>query len=534
MTIIALEKRIKKIFEKKFGEDTNMFSFSLPPPHLNFDLSSNFALIVAKKHKRNINDVFNDVKDLLKELKIDVELVNGFLNFRLPENIYQEYINLIISNETPFVKDENKKFKVIIEFVSANPTGPLHLASGVGASLGDSLARIMKECGFNVFTEYYVNDCGRQVELLGKSLMARYLGEEVGEDGYHGEYLFEIARKLPPEAKNWVEEDDIESFSRFAINEIITQQKKDLESFGVVFDNWFYESELHKNMLPDKILKILEEKNAVEIKEAAKWLKMEGTDDKERVLVKSNGAKTYFLNDLAYHWTKYERGFNWIIDIWGADHHGYIPRMKTGLKLMGFDERTFTVIIHQLVSIKRGNEVLKMSKRAGNFHTLRDLITETSKDAVRFFFTMRSPNTHLVFDVDLAKKQSNENPLYYVSYAHARCFSIIENANKLGIELNNGYILGEYNLTEDDRKILRKIFWFEKILFQCIKELTPHHITLYLIELAKEFHYYYERNRVIVPQDLKTTTARLFIISGVKEIIRKGLSLIGVSAPCKM
>jgi arginyl-tRNA synthetase len=261
---------------------------------------------------------------------------------------------------------------------------------------------------------------------------------------------------------------------------------------------------------------------------------MENSEDKERVLVKSNGLKTYFLNDLAYHLTKYERGFDWIIDIWGADHHGYIPRMKAGIKMLGLDEKKFTVLIHQLVSIKKGDEILKMSKRAGTFYTLRRLVEETSKDAVRFFFTTRSPNTHLVFDIELAKKQSNENPLYYVQYAHARISSIMENSKNKNFNPEEINSFGDYEPTPDDKKVIKKIFWFEKILNQCVKDLSPHHITTYLIELAGEFHSYYERNKIIDETNENSTRARLFILKGIKSSIKKGLELIGVSAPERM
>ncbi|MCX7641307.1 MAG: arginine--tRNA ligase, partial [Elusimicrobiales bacterium] len=437
------------------------------------------------------------------------------------------------NEDKPFIKNENKNKKINIEFVSANPTGPLHLASAVGACLGDSLANILMELGYEVHKEYYVNDCGRQVELLGKSLLARYTNKEIPEDGYHGDYLIELSKQLPDEAKEWEKNNQLDKFIKFAISKIIEQQKNDLKNLGVEFDRWFFESEIHQKKLQQKILDIFKEKNCLEEKDGAVWLKTQDETDQERVLKKSDGSNTYFLNDLAYHFTKYERGYTKIIDIWGADHHGYIPRMKAGLKLLGLDETKFIVILHQLVSIKKGSEILKMSKRAGKFYTLRQLIEETSKDAVRFFFTMRNPNTHVVFDIELAKKQSNENPLYYVQYAHARINSIIKNSIQKNIPQDK-FDFNDYELNEDDKKIIRKIFWFEKILEQCEKELTPHHITIYLIELAKEFHSYYEKNRVIDELNKTQSASRLFILKGVKKILKKGLSLIGVTAPDEM
>lgn len=529
MTPSKVEELIKSILKNNFKDEISLLSLTIPPSHIDFDASTNFGIIVSKKNKKDINEIYSNISNKLKEYNFDTSLLSGFINIRFDKTIYEQYIKEILNKEHLFKKENLPK--VIIEFVSANPTGPLHIASAIGASIGDILSNIMKELGYNVFKEYYVNNCGNQVELLGKSVLARYSNKPIPEEGYHGQYIIDICKKLPPEAKQWAENNDIEKFSNFAIDTIITEQKEVLSEFGLIFDRWFFESELHREKLPQKVLDILKSKNEIEEKDGALWLKSDDKQDKERVLVKSNGAKTYFLNDLAYHLTKYERGFQWIIDIWGADHHGYIPRMKNGIRKLGYDEKKFTVIIHQLVSIKKGNDLVKMSKRQGTFYTLKELITETSKDAIRFFFTQRSPNTHIIFDIELAKKKSNENPLYYIQYAHARISSIIENAKTKNIETNGFY---SYNLTNDDKKILRKIFWFEKTLYQCIKDLSPHHLTTYLIELAGDFHSYYEKHRIIDEENLTNTRARLFILYGIKATIKKGLDLLGVSAPEKM
>lgn len=520
---------LKKIISEKLPQSEKLFNIVQPPPHIKYDISTNIALVLAKKIGKPPQDISNEIINILKYNGFVAEFKSGFINIHLPKDIYSSYIKTILTNEKPFIDETKKNEKVIIEFVSANPTGPLHLASAIGACLGDSITNILSELGYQVFKEYYVNDCGRQVELLGKSLLARYEGKQPPEDGYHGEYLIELAKNLPPQVKQW----GINDFSKYAVNTMIELHKKDLQMLGVNFDRWFFESELHSQNLPQKILTILASKGLVEEKDKALWLKTGDESDKERVLKKSDGTNTYFLNDLAYHWTKYERGFTRIIDIWGADHHGYILRMKAGIKLLGLDETRFNVIIHQLVSIKKGDELLKMSKRAGTFYTLRQLIEETSKDAVRFFFTMRHPNTHIIFDTELAKKQSNENPLYYVQYAHARISSIIKNSHTKNIPQNKDDFNG-YELTDDDRTILKKIFWFEKILNQCETELTPHHITTYLIELAKEFHSYYERNRVIDETKPVVSSSRIFILKGVKQILKKGLNIIGVNAPDEM
>ncbi len=528
-----IQSELKEILKKEFGNIAEKFALVPPPSHIKYDASTNFAIICAKELSGKIDDVAKKIIDILKSNGFNAQFTAGFINIEFPQDVYIKNIKTILNNKKPFLKEENTKEKINIEFVSANPTGPLHLASASGAALGDSLANVFSELGYSVSREYYVNNCGKQIQLLGESLLCRYLSKDPPEEGYHGEYLIEIASKLPPQAREWASKNDIEKFSKFAVDIIIKQQKEDLEKFGVKFDRWFYESELHEKKLPQQILKILKENGAIEEKEGAIWLKTPDEKDPERVLKKSDGTNTYFLNDLAYHWDKFTRGFTKIIDIWGADHHGYISRMKAGIKLLGFDESKFTVIIHQLVSIKKDGQILKMSKRAGKFYTLRQLIDETSKDAVRFFFTMRSPNTHLIFDTELAKKQSNENPLYYVQYAHARISSIIKNADEKKINTSKEDFDG-YLLSEDDRKILKRIFWFEKVIEQCEKELTPHHITLYLIEVAKDFHSYYERNRVIDEKDPQSSAAKIFILRGLKAIIKKGLDIIGVSAPQSM
>ncbi len=525
-----IQSEIREIIKKEFGLLAELFTIVPPPSYVKYDAATNFAMICAKRLSKKPDEIAKKLIEILKSNGFNAEFISGFVNIEFPLDIYIRHIKKILSCEKPFFKEENSKEKINIEFVSANPTGPLHLASASGAALGDSLAKIFSELGYSVSKEYYVNDCGRQVRLLGESLLSRYLGKEPPEDGYHGEYLIEIALLLPPQAKNWAANNDVEKFSKFAIDLIVKQQKEDLERFGVKFDRWFYESELYEEKLPEKVLEILKEKGAVEQKNGALWLKTGDEKDKERVLKRSDGTNTYFLNDLAYHWTKFKRGFTRIIDIWGADHYGYISRMKAGIGFLGFDESKFTVVIHQLVSIKKEGEILKMSKRAGKFYTLRQLIEETSSDAVRFFFTMRSPNTHLVFDTDLAKKQSDENPLYYVQYAHARISSIIKNAYQKKIDLSKENFDG-YVLNDDDRRILKRIFWFEKVIEECEKELTPHHITLYLIDTAKDFHSYYEKNRVIDENKPDQTAARIFILKGLKAVIKKGLDIIGVSAP---
>jgi len=534
MEIKNLEQKLKKIFSDKLNcKENHLFTLTLPPSHIKADFSTNFPLILSKEVKKNPIEMAKEISDILNSHNIKNQIAgNGFINITLDDFYLFDFAKKFLSEQNYFFNSENQKENIIIEFVSANPTGPLHLASGSGATLGDSLARIMSKCGYRIFKEYYVNDKGNQIKNLGLSLKARYLGSPIPENGYYGEYLNDIAKELPPEAKSWTDD----KFSSFAMEKIINSQKKDLEDFRVNFDNWFYESELHKKQLPLFILEKLKQSQTAYKKDNAWWFgnSDDKEDDKDRVLVKSDGQNTYFLNDLAYHFNKYERGFNRIIDIWGADHHGYIQRMKNGIKAIGKNPDTFQVIIHQLVSIKKGQQLLKMSKRAGEFITLKELIEDIGVDAARFFFSMRSPNTHLIFDLELARKKTNENPVYYVQYVHARINSILENAKKAGINIDEIPDIKDYKLNEDERNLLIKVMWLERILELCIKDLTPHHLNIYLQELAKVFHSFYDKHKVIDNTNLIQTKIRLMIIKTVKLAIKTGLELLGVSSPDKM
>jgi len=534
MEIKKLENQIRELLKDKFTpEIAGSFSLTTPPANINADLSSNFALSISKKVGAKPLDIAKELCIFLKAKGFDCEAVNnGFINFHLSDKFLYNFIKEILHNNDYF-KTENDRKNINLEFVSANPTGPLHLASGSAASLGDSLARVFRKLGYSIKTEYYINNVGNQVELLGKSLKCRFLNQPIPEDGYHGEYLIEIAKLLPKEAKDW----DNAKMSDFAINQIISMQKKDMSDFRVNFDLWFEESQLHKDNLPKKVLEILKEKNMVYEKDGALWLGAKLADEKfedsDRVLVKSDKKNTYFLNDLAYHMNKFDRGFDYLIDIWGADHHGYIPRMKAGIKALGYNEENLKVIIHQLVYLIKDGKIVKMSKRAGDFVTLRELIEEVGIDACRFFFVMRSPNTHLNFDIDLAKKKTSENPVFYVQYVHARIFSIMENASKIAIstEFDPQF---NYKLNEDERKLLLKTLYFEKVLIQCIKDLAVHHIPSYLVELSSLFHSFYDKHKVLTPENKNQAQARIYILKAVQETIKTGLDLIGVSAPNRM
>ena len=535
MKLSALEADLKSRAKSAFAlEDGAMAGFTLaaPPPHIKADISIAWPIAGAKLLRKPPLKIAEELAAALGAGIGASTVPPGFVNFSLKDAfLLAEAAEL----EKPgyFARPEYAGEKINLEFVSANPTGPMHLASGRGATLGDSLARIYRELGADVSTEFYVNDAGRQVERLGLSLKARLEGKEPPEDGYHGDYLKTLAAGLPKEAAGWTDK----QFSEYAAAEMLKLHKADMKAFGVHFDRWFMESELHKLGAPAQALATLKERGMTYEKEDAVWFgsatELE-SDDKDRVLVKSDGRNTYFLNDIAYHLNKFSRGFNRLIDIWGADHHGYVPRMEAAVAALGQKGTSFKVIIHQQVSLLRGKEVVKMSKRAGDFISLKELLDDVGTDACRFFFASRGPNTHLNFDVELAKKKSNENPVFYVQYVHARICSIFANAAEKGVDVSAGFDAAKAELNAEERALLMKLLWMEKALADCARDRSPNHMTTYLSELASTFHSFYDKNKVLDPENKEVTARRLFILKAVKGVIAKGLGLLGVSSPERM
>ena len=520
---------------------------NLPPPHVEADVSLPYPMQAAKALKRRPLDVAGELAGPLKGLRLeepggpDIPLLDaseaaapGFLNLRLSREALAWNLAQIGGDPPYGSAPDAPRRNINLEFVSANPTGPVHVASARAATLGDSLARILKLRGRLVATEYYVNDVGRQVELLGRSVKARCEEArgrpfEFPEDGYHGGYIKDLAAEAPSEAESWAPGD----FSKFAVERMLAAHRRDLEElFQVHFDRWFRESELHESRALEKTLAKLRKLGHCYEKDGAVWLGSSDTeagDDNDRVLVRADGRPTYFLADIAYHEDKLSRGFAELIDIWGADHHGYVPRMKAAVEALGHPPGTFHAIIHQLVHLCRGKEAVKMSKRAGEFVTLRELVEEAGLDATRFFFALRSPNSHMSFDIELAKKQSQENPVYYVQYVHARIRSIFREAEKHGLKPLPGS-----TPEPTARALLVKLAWFPEALKTCERELSPHPLASYLMELSGLFHPFYEQCRVADPEAAETSAARLFLCGAVAKVIGDGLSLLGVSAPEKM
>lgn len=515
-----------------------------PPQHVRAELSLPWPLQAAKALKRPPLELAGELARKLEGLE-GVESAQasppGFVNLSLSWKALSANLDSLRAAPAAYGADPGApKRSILIEFVSANPTGPLHLASGRAAALGDSLARILRRIGHKVGAEYYVNDAGRQVGLLGLSVKARHeklhgRDAAVPEDGYQGEYVRELAAQAPADARGW----DAERFSRFAVERLLATHKADMEAYGVAFDGWRLESELHARGAVQAALEDLKARGMAYEKEGALWL---GTsagdgaeDDKDRVLLRSDGRPTYFLADIAYHRDKYERGWEQLIDIWGADHHGYAPRMKAAVAALGKPPESFQVIIHQLVHLYRGKELVKMSKRAGEFVTLRELVEEAGRDACRFFFAQRTPNAHMNFDLELARKQSQENPVYYAQYVHARACSIFREAAKSGLVATApGNGAGPSFGEPQERALLAQLLWMPETLRECERALSPHPLAGWLLELAGLFHPFYESCRVLDPSDRARSSARLALCQGVRDAMREGLGLLGVGAPESM
>jgi arginyl-tRNA synthetase len=516
------------------------------PPHVKADFSLPWPLAIAKSAKKNPVELAKSLAAALSEIP-EVESAQasppGFVNVVVRNTALVANLKAItLSPKLYGREDGGTTKKTIIEFVSANPTGPLHMASGRGATLGDSLVRVMRRLGRTVAAEYYVNDGGDRVLLLGESILARYKqskGEDaqVPEKGYQGDYLIDLAKAAPPECSGWT----ALQWGTYAKEALLASHKDDMKVFDVTFDRWYLESELFASGKVPQTLEFLKSRGMVFEKDNAVWLgtlNAEGsTDDKDRVLVKSTGKPTYFLPDIAYHKDKYDRGFDRVIDIFGADHHGYVPRMRAAIAALGKAPESYHAIVHQLIHLFRGAESVKMSKRAGTFISLREIIDEVGKDACRFFFALRTPDSHLNFDLELAKKQSSENPVFYVQYVHARICSIFRKADeqgllKLGADLPMPNAL--YLTAPDERALLLKLSWFPEVLLDAEKVLSPHPLANYLMELAGLFHPFYEHCPVVTSDDPEVAKARLLLIAGVRDAIREGLDLLGVSAPDQM
>lgn len=510
------------------------------------DYSTNIAFLLAPKVRKSPQEI---AKTLIGAMTFGsvcekVEVAGkGFINFYVKDDIWREALGEVSRmGLDALVPNVGQGTRVLMEFVSSNPTGPLHIGHGRGAAVGDVLANILKKTGHHVVKEYYVNDAGKQIQTLGESTYARWKelkGEAVSFEKhfYQGDYVKDVAALLI-EKNDAVPSDEPEAvrfMARFASDVVMTGIEKDLADFGVIFDNYFRESILYENGDVEETLNALRSHGYAYEKDDALWFKTSLFErDEDRVLVKSDGEKTYFASDIAYHKNKFERGFDTLVDIWGSDHHGYIPRMRAGIEALGHDKNRLKVLLIQFVTLLKDGQPVGMSTRSGQFTTLKEVLDEVGRDAARFFFLMRKSDAHLEFDLDLAKKTSNENPVYYVQYAHARIASIFRVAKEEGINIES---LGSADVgplaLKDEITLIKGILQFFDVLEGSARSYEPHRITFYLLDLVGKFHSYYNKARVIC-DDNGVTLARLLLLQMLAKVIESGLGILGVSAPDKM
>ncbi|HMA81817.1 MAG TPA: arginine--tRNA ligase, partial [Candidatus Binatia bacterium] len=431
-----------------------------------------------------------------------------------------------------------------VEFASVNPTGPLHVGHGRVAVIGDVLARLHEATGFQVEREYYVNDAGNQMENLGLSLYARYreaFGEAVKfpEAGYPGDYVKDLAAQAKLEyGEKFLHEDKeaaVDFFRQYGGDALLETIRAQLKAFGIEFDSFFSERAMRERDEVATSMDLLRGRDLLYAQDGAEWYRStQFGDDKDRTVIKSDGELTYFASDIAYHRNKYERKFDKLINVWGADHHGYVPRLTAAMQGLGYDPGVLKVVLVQMVQLTRGGEPVRMGKRTGEFVSLEEVLEEVGRDAARFFFLMRKSDSHLDFDLDLAKRQSSENPVFYVQYAHARVSSIFEQADKSGLALGaREAVTVERLVLPEEMELIRKLIQFNDVLEECVRELEPHRMVFYLLDLAGEFHRYYNRHRVI-SEDAGLSRARLLLIENVQKTVRRGLEILGVEAPVKM
>lgn len=520
----------------------------VPKEKAHGDYATNMAMQlarIAKKAPRQIAEIIVENFDREKASIADIEIAGpGFINFHMNNRYLTDLVPTIIEAGEDYGQTNvgNGK-KVQVEFVSANPTGTLHLGHARGAAVGDSLCNVLEKASYDVSREYYINDAGNQINNLALSVEARYfqalgLDKQMPEGGYHGEDIINFGKDLAEEFGNQfvsIEETERLAFFRdYGLKKELEKLRNDLEQFRVKFDEWYSETSLYTSGKVKNTLALMQEKGKTYEMDGATWFKStEYGDDKDRVLIKNDGTYTYLTPDIAYHRDKMDRGFEQLINIWGADHHGYIPRMKAAIQALGYNDDQLLVEIIQMVSLFQNGEKVKMSKRTGNAITLKELMDEVGIDATRYFFAMRSADTHLDFDMDLAVSKSNENPVFYVQYAHARVCSILRQGNELGLS-NIENIDYEKIETEKEYDLLKKLGEFPEAVAEAAQKLTPHRITNYVYELAATLHSFYNAEKVLDQEDHEKSVARLALMKAVQQTLRNALTLIGVSAPEKM
>ena len=519
-----------------------------PPKQREFgDLATNIAMLWAKSAKKAPRAIAQTILKNIDDpdgIIARVEIAGpGFLNFTFSPKFYFQQLREMAAGKGADL-DLGRRRKVQVEFASVNPTGPLHVGHGRVAVIGDVLARLHEATGFQVEREYYVNDAGNQMDNLALSIDARYrelFGEQVEfpDNGYPGDYVKDIAMEIKRDHGDKYlhheREAKLSFFREYGCHALLNGIRAQLSDFDITFDSFFSEKAMRERGEVTQAMTEMRARGLFYLQDGAEWYRStQFGDDKDRAVIKSDGELTYFASDIAYHRNKYARHYDKLINVWGADHHGYVPRLKAAMQGFGFDPAVLQVVLVQMVQLNRGGEPVRMGKRTGEFVSLEEVIQEVGKDAARFFFLMRKSDSHLDFDLNLAKQQSSENPVFYVQYAHARVASIFEQARKSGVELGDSAAVAVERLElAEELGLIRNMTQFNDVLEDSVRDLEPHRLVFYLLDLAGEFHRYYNRQRVIT-EDLDLSRARLLLIQSVQKTVRRGLEILGVDAPLKM
>jgi arginyl-tRNA synthetase len=547
-----IRTRLKEILDSCFQEGVKChnwpadaagtYTLEQPKREGQGDLATNLAMVVAGRDKKNPRAVAAQLVELLEGCPLldKVEIAGpGFVNFFVRPQVWQSVLTEVCRQDEAFgLSQAGAGKKVLVEFVSANPTGPLSVGHGRQAVLGDAICRLLSATGHQVTREYYYNDGGRQMRVLAQSLQARYLellGEksQFPEDGYQGDYIVDIARELLAERGNSLkDEEDLTPFKIKAEQAIFADINGTLERLGIHFDNYFNEHSLYDDGLIDDVVAQLRAKGLVYDQDGAVWFKTTELGlDQDRVIIKSSGEPTYRLPDIAYHREKFKRGFDWLVNVFGSDHIATVPDVLAGVRALGYDPGKVTVVMHQFVTVMRDGKQVKMSTRKATFITIDELLAEVGADVVRFFFLMRKADSQLEFDLNLATQQSQENPVYYVQYGHARLCSMLRQAADKGVALGSMDQARLDLLVEPEEiDLLREMAAYPDLVRGAACELAPHRIIFYLQDLAGKFHSYYNKHRVF-SEDVELSRARLWLVNGLRTVFRNGLVLIGVKAP---
>ena len=548
---LKLKEEIKQaILKAGLAEEAQIPAVVLETPKekAHGDYSTNMAMQLARVAKKAPRQIAEQLIENFDKSRASIEKIEiagpGFINFYMDNSYLTDLIPAILEAGDNYGESTvGNGQKIQVEFVSANPTGDLHLGHARGAAVGDSLCNVLSKAGYDVSREYYINDAGNQINNLALSVEARYfqalgLDKPMPEDGYHGADIIGIGKTLAEEFGdkyvNVSDQERFDAFREYGLKYEMEKLKQDLENFRVKFDVWYSETSLYQNGKIDVALDALRSNGHIYEEDGATWFRSsELGDDKDRVLIKQDGSYTYLLPDIAYHKDKLERGFEKLINIWGADHHGYIPRMKAAIEALGYEREALEVEIIQLVHLYKNGEKMKMSKRTGKAVTMRDLIDEVGLDAVRYFFAMRSADTHMDFDLDLAVSQSNENPVFYAQYAHARINSILRSAAEQGLIFD---IEADFKHIQSEKEIdlLKKLGEFPLAVSEAAQKRMPHRISNYIFELASVFHSFYNAEKVLDLDNKERTVARLSLIKTAQITLKNALEIIGVSAPEKM